>query len=104
LGGKNITLREFFESVAVMTGRKPPTVRLPYLPVLMAAYLNEALSKWVTRIPPRIPLTGVKMARNYMFFDCSKAVKELHMPQNPIEGAIEKAIAWFRDHGYIERH
>jgi dihydroflavonol-4-reductase len=70
----------------------------------MMAYLNEALSKWVTKIPPRIPLTGVKMARKYMFFDCSKAVRELHMPQNPIEGAIERAITWFQDNGYIAKH
>ena len=104
LGGKNITLREFFESIAGMTEQKPPRVRLPYLPVLIAAYLNEALSRRVTKIPPRIPLTGVKMARKYMFFDCSKAVRELHMPQNPVEGAMERAITWFRDNGYITKH
>jgi dihydroflavonol-4-reductase len=103
LGGKNITLRDFFELIAGMTGRKPPRVRLPYLPVLMAAYADEALSKWITGKPPRIPLTGVKMARKYMFFDCSKAVRELHLPQNPIEGAVERAIAWFRDNGYIAK-
>lgn len=103
LGGKNLTLSEFLKSIAEMTGREPPRVRLPYLPVLIAAHLNEALSSWITKTPPRIPLTGVKMARNYMFFDCSKAVRELHMPQNPIEGAIERAITWFRDNGYIAK-
>lgn len=103
LGRKNLTLREFFELIARMTGQKPPKVRLPYLPVLMAAYLDEALSRWVTKRPPRIPLTGVKMARKYMFFDCSKAVRELHMPQNSIEGAMERAIAWFRDNGYVAK-
>ena len=104
LGGKNMTLNEFFESIAGMTGQKPPRVRLPYFPVLIGAYLNEALSRWVTKIPPRIPLTGVKMAKKYMFFDCSNAVSELHMPQSPIEGAMERAITWFRDNGYISKH
>jgi dihydroflavonol-4-reductase len=100
LGNKNISLRDFFERLAGITGMKPPRVRLPYIPVLLAAYVDEALSR-VTDRHPRIPLTGVKMARNYMYVDCSKAVRELNMPQNPVEGAMEKAIEWFRDHGYV---
>ena len=64
---------------------KPPRVRLPYIPVLLAAYVDEALSR-VTDRHPMIPLTGVR---------------ELNMPQNPVEGAMEKAIEWFRDHGYV---
>lgn len=102
LGNKNITLRGFFESLARITGRRPPKVRLPYLPILLAAYVDETISTWVTHRHPRIPLTGVKMARKYMYFDCSKAVRELHMPQNPIEGAMKRAIIWFEKNGYIK--
>jgi dihydroflavonol-4-reductase len=101
LGNKNITLREFFECLATITGRKPPKVRLPYLPVLCAAYIDEAFSTWVTGRHPRIPLTGVKMARKYMYFDCSKATRELKMPQNPIEDAAKKAVDWFKKAGYV---
>jgi dihydroflavonol-4-reductase len=102
LGNKNISLRNFFEHLAGITGRKPPKVRLPYLPVLLAAYVDEALSR-ITDTYPRIPLTGVKMARNYMYVDCTKALMELDMPQSPVEGAMEKAINWFRDHGYVKK-
>jgi dihydroflavonol-4-reductase len=102
LGNRNMTLKEFFEFIAGATGTKPPKVRLPYLPVLIAAHVDEALSKWVTGRQPRIPLTGVKMSKNYMYFDCAKAVKELHLPQSPIEGAIEKAVRWFKDNGYVK--
>jgi len=102
LGNKNITLKEFFESLAGITGLEPPKLRLPYIPVLLAAYINEACSNWITRRHPRIPLTGVRMARKYMYFDCSKAVKELNLPQSPIEGAIKRAIDWFQKNGYIK--
>lgn len=102
LGNKNISLRNFFEHLAGITGRVPPKVRLPYLPVLLAAYVDEAISK-ITDRHPRVPLTGVKMARNYMYVDCSKALRELNMPQSPVEGAMEKAINWFRDHGYVKK-
>jgi len=101
LGNKNITLMEFFGSLASMAGGKPPKLRLPYLPILFAAYVDEAFSKWVTKRHPRIPLTGVKMARKYMYFDCTKAVRELKMPQTPIEAAMERAIDWFKSNGYI---
>ncbi len=100
LGNRNMTLREFFECLANATGGEPPKVRLPYLPVLIAAHLNEALSTWLTRRQPMIPVTGVKMARKYMYFDCSKAVRELQLPQSPVEGAIKKAIQWFEANGY----
>ncbi len=100
LGNKNITLREFFEALARLTGQQAPRVRLPYLPVLLAAYANEAVSR-ITRKYPTIPLTGVKMARKYMFFDCSKAVKELNMPQSLVEEAMQKAIDWFIRNGYV---
>ncbi len=102
LGNRNMTLREFFGSLANAAGKKPPSVRLPYLPVLIAAHVNEALSRWMTGRQPMIPLTGVKMARNYMYYDCSKAVRELQLPQHPVEAAIEKAIQWFEDNGYAK--
>ena len=102
LGNRNITLRDFFGILARMTGKKAPAVRLPYVPVLMAAYVNEALSTWITGKHPAIPLTGVKMARKYMFFDCAKAVKELHLPQSPVERALEKALRWFEQNDYIK--
>ncbi|MGO9380178.1 MAG: hopanoid-associated sugar epimerase [Dissulfurispiraceae bacterium] len=100
LGNRNMSLRDFFQLLASITRRRPPAVRLPYLPVLAAAYINEAFSK-VTRRHPRIPLTGVRMARGYMYYDCTKAIRELHLPQSPVEKAVEKAIDWFQDNGYI---
>ncbi len=102
LGNSNMTLREFLEMLARVTGRKPPRVRLSYFPVLMAAYGNEALSRWITHRPPLIPLTGVKMARKYMFFDCTKAVRDLKMPQHSVEKAIEAAAQWFLRQGYVK--
>lgn len=102
LGNENITLRDFFGSLASITGRKPPRIRLPYLPVLMAAHVNEALSRWITHRPPAIPLTGVRMAGKFMYFDSSKAVTELQMPQTPIKRALQKATDWYRKHGYTK--
>jgi dihydroflavonol-4-reductase len=99
LGTKNLMLREVFEILSRLTGIKAPSVKLPRELILPLAYLNLAFS-WVTGIPPRIPLEGVKMAKYKMHYDCSKAIRELGIPQTPPEVALEKAVRWFHDHGY----
>jgi len=104
LGNENMPLKAFFETLARTTGKRAPNIRLPYYPVLILAYFNEVISKWVTKRPPKIPLTGVRMARRYMFFSSLKAVRELKLPQHPIETALENAVKWFADNGYLDQN
>lgn len=99
LGTKNLTLREVFEILSRLTGVKAPSVKLPRGVVLPLAYMNLALAQ-LTGIPPRIPLEGVKMAKYTMHYNCSKAIRELGIPQTPPEVALEKAVRWFKSHGY----
>jgi dihydroflavonol-4-reductase len=55
----------------------------------------------MTHRQPTIPVTGVKMAGKYMFFENAKAVKELNLPQRSIEKAIQSAVKWFIEQGYV---
>lgn len=99
LGATNLMLREVFAILSRLTGVAAPSIKLPRGLVLPLAYLNQALAA-ATGIPPRIPLEGVKMAKYKMHYDCSKAIRELGIPQTPPEVALEKAVRWFRTHGY----
>jgi dihydroflavonol-4-reductase len=99
LGCKNLLLREVFEMLSSLTGIKAPAVKLPRLAVLPLAYANYWFAN-LTGQPPRIPLEGVKMAKYKMHYDCSKAIRELGLPQTPPEVALDKAVRWFRSHGY----
>lgn len=100
LGNENMTLRQIFEMLETVTGLPAPKVRLPYTPILMAAYVNEALSRLTGR-EPLIPLAGVQMARKFMYFDSSKAEKELGLPRRPAAEALGRAVDWFRANGYV---
>lgn len=100
LGNRNLTLKEILQALSRVTGRPAPRLRLPLWVALGAAYASEFAAQRLTGGPPRIPVTGVKVARHFRYFDCSKAVRELGMPQTPIEEALEKAVRWFREHGY----
>src|SRR5262245_34350596 len=99
LGCKNLMLKDVFDILSRLTGVKAPSLRLPRAAVLPLAYLNQWMALLTGR-PPRIPLEGVKMAKYCMHYDCSKAMRELGIPQTPPETALEKAVRWFRSHGY----
>lgn len=101
LGHRNMTLREILETLAALTGRPAPRARIPYCLAMTVAQMNEFFLGTLLGKEPTIPVEGVKMARKHMFFDASKAVKELGLPQTPVEEALERAIRWFYDHGYV---
>ena len=100
LGNTNLTLRDIFNLLEEITGLSAPRVRLPYTPILMAAYVNEAIAR-VTGREPLIPLAGVQMAAKFMYFDSSRAVNELGLPQTPVRDALQRAVEWFRNHNYL---
>jgi dihydroflavonol-4-reductase len=102
MGHQNLTMAEIFGKLALISGIRAPRWRLPYYPILGLAYLNEFWSTWITRRPPKVPLTAVKMARKFMFFDSQKAIRELGLPQTPVDQALQDAVNWFRQHGYIK--
>lgn len=100
LGHRNLTLRRILETLAAITGLPAPRVRLPRIVPLAAAAADTAWSR-LTRRPPRVPLEAVRMAGHLMFFDAGKAVRELGLPQRPIEPALERAVTWFSENGYV---
>lgn len=103
LGNRNLTLNEIFSLLEKVSGVPAPRFRLPYRPILFLGYVFHTVSR-ITGREPLIPYEGVKMARKFMFFDASKAVRELGLPQTPVEAALAEAVTWFRDHGYVTQN
>src|SRR5437763_3809022 len=62
----NWTMKEAFAVLEELTGIPAPKTRIPYVVALMAAHLDETLSR-LTRKPPKAPLAGVRMAKYKMF-------------------------------------
>jgi len=101
LGNRNLMLREFFEILAHLCGGKAPWLKMPYSLVLPLAFLSTGISNFITRRPPQIPIEAVQMAKKKMFFDSSKAIRELGYSPRPIEDALGQAVDWFRKKGYV---
>jgi len=100
LGHENLSLSQIFQRLAEISGLPAPRVKLPYWPVLAMAYINEFWAGHISRRPPRMPVTAIRMARKYMYFDNAKAVKCLGLNLTPVTQALQDAVAWFREHGY----
>ena len=101
LGNKNVSLIDMFRILQAITGRRAPRWRIPYWMALAAGYLDEAVEGRILSREPRIPVEGIKIARSPMSVDCEKAIRELGLPQNSVEVALEKAVTWFTDYGYV---
>ena len=95
LGNENLTLREILGILARITGRKPPSVRIPHVLALIAAVASTSASRVLGK-DPGIPIEAVLMSRKRMFFSAEKAVRELGLPQTPVEDALAGAVRWFR--------
>lgn len=94
----NWTLKQALETLAQITGLPAPRFRVPYGVALLAAHVNELISR-VTGKPPKAPLAGVRMAKHKMFFNPAKAIRELGLPQTPPRQALTDAVAWFQANG-----
>jgi dihydroflavonol-4-reductase len=99
LAHQNLTLKEIFERLGALTGLPAPRRQVPLGVALAAGHVSQWWSDHVSHRPPRVPLEGVRMARKRMFFDGTKAVRELGMPQTSIDDALADAVDWFRAQG-----
>ena len=97
LGNKNMSLKEILMALEVLTGLKAPRIKMPYWVAYSAGLACEWMSNSITHQPPAVPLAGVKMAKYYMYFDASKAVRELGLSQNLVENALGQAVHWFTE-------
>jgi dihydroflavonol-4-reductase len=100
LGGRNMTLKQILDALSAITGRPAPRVRLPHAVALAAGYADQWFSRLAGR-EPQIPVEGVKMSRHRMFVESDKAVRELGYKPTSVEAALERAVNWYQQHGYL---
>jgi dihydroflavonol-4-reductase len=99
LGCENLTLQQILSRLASLTGRKAPTLQVPYAVAYAAGAVSTAWAE-LTGKEPSAPLEGVRMARKKMFVTHAKAERELGFRPGNVTDALARAVAWFRENGY----
>lgn len=94
LGSENLTLRQILQELASITGRKAPTIRIPYGVAWMAGAFGTAVAS-ITGRPPRASLEAVRMAKKKMWVTHEKAARELGYSPEPARSALNDAVRWF---------
>ena len=100
LGGENLTLKQILDKLAAITGLPSPSIRLPYAVAYATGVVDTLVTGKLRQREPRVTLDSVRMGRKKMFVTSSKAERELGWNPGPIEGALQRAVEWFRTHGY----
>jgi dihydroflavonol-4-reductase len=96
LGNQNLTLKQLLNKLESITGLTAPKYTIPYGVPYGVAWLEENfLTKFGRQ--PSVALDGVRMSQQKMFYDATKAVTELGLPQSDIDLALKKAVQWFKE-------
>ena len=100
LGGQDVLFSQMLRDIAGLVGRRAARVRLPWRALIPVAFVAEAVAN-VTGREPFATMDGVRMAKYRMFFESTKAERELGYRSRPYVEGIEDAVRWFRDAGYL---
>ena len=97
----NWTMEQTLAVLEEITGVPAPKTKIPHWVAMAAARVDEGTS-FFTKKPPKAPLAGVRMAKEKMWFNPIKAIRELGLPQTPPKQAFADAVEWFRANGYVK--
>jgi dihydroflavonol-4-reductase len=100
LGNANLSYKDMFGKIAGIVGVKTPSLSMPKGVVKTYGWMSEAMAK-ITGSEPTISYPLAVISNEEHYYDCSKAVNELDMPQTSIESAIKEAVDWFNKEGYL---
>jgi dihydroflavonol-4-reductase len=95
LGGDNVDLASILREIARLANRRPPTIKLPRAPLVPVAILNELMAR-VTGKEPFLNREGLRLAATPMFFDDSKARRDLGHQSRSHAETLADAIDWFQ--------
>lgn len=96
LAGDNLSNREFMSLVARSAGVVEPRVQIPKRVLSVMATGMEWIADVATRRPPTVTRSMASLVGKYLYFDGSKARRELGFEPQPVQHAIDRAVTWFK--------
>ncbi len=104
MGNENLTFKEAFTKIADTIHVSAP--RLSFSDAMTQTYgsINSFFAR-ILRYNPSVTKELALISCDEHYYSSEKAIKELDLPQTPIEVAIKEGFEWFKENGYLsERH
>jgi len=95
LGGEDWGLEEILDTLARISGRLTPRIRIPRFVALGAAYLDDFVMGTLMRREPTIPLDVVKTARRGLYVSSERARRDLDYRTRSVEQGLREAVEYF---------
>lgn len=100
VGNRNMNYFELFNTIAGEVGQQVPQRVFPNWIVRLTG-MAMSVSGTVRRIEPRVSNRMARVSCTSFFYTAAKAIRELELPQTPVETAIREAFEWFLGNGYL---
>ena len=98
LGCENLTLKRILARLALITGKKAPSMQLPYAVAYAAGIVTTGWAG-ISGRTPLVPMEALRMAKKKMFVTHAKAASELGYAPGSVDDALRRAVDWFRTKG-----
>ena len=95
----NLSIKDFISLIAKVTGRRPPTLEIPTLPIrIVSSFVSTLHTKFNLPFSPDL----LHQAGYYFFYDHHRSKQQLNFtPKFSIETALIEALSWYKQNGYI---
>jgi len=102
LGNENLSYNEAFTKISTTIGVKPPSNRIP--PWVAKVYGKvSSIAANITGKAPAVSYPLALISCHEHYYSPAKAVKELQLPQTPVEQGIRESFEWLKENGYLEK-
>lgn len=100
-GHQNLSYAEIFGKMSDVLGVRPPRIAMPNWGIKTLGLLGE-LGGRLSGKEPVLSRATARVAVDGQYYSPAKAIRELGLPQTPIEEAISASFDWHRANGYVK--
>ena len=99
-GGENLPYKDFYAIISGMTSARELKMKIPTPLTILLGYGMELLSK-ITKKAPLFSACVARLSNDGHYYRSDKAIRDLDMPQTSAKDAIQKAVNYFSEIGYL---
>jgi len=100
LNGENVSHRALMALAAEAAGKRSPWITIPRVLMTPLATLVDLLNR-IRRAMPLVDGSQLHLSARDMYFDSSKAERELGFAGGSARDAVAEAWAWYNEHGLL---